>query len=64
MSDRLRSVHWAREQLGFSSAGSARNWLRRHKIRVVAGRFLESKFFAVWGGQDEDFRERARRAVS
>jgi len=46
--DRLRTVHWAAEQLGHRDHRSTYGWLKRHGVPVYNGRFAESAFFAVF----------------
>ena len=64
MQDRLRTVEWAREQLGLKSVDSARRWLRKHGIQRIGGRFRESHFWRVWDQAGEETRDLVRRAFS
>lgn len=64
MDDRLRTVEWAREQLGHRRINTTRDWLRRHGVRVVAGRFLEESFWRVWHQPGRIDLSGVRKAVS
>ena len=48
---RLLTVEQVREQLGHRYISSTHSWLARQRIRLVAGRILESSFFSVWRDQ-------------
>ena len=50
MREVLRTIEWARQQLGHQSRRSARRWLKKHGVHVVCGKFLESAFYRVWEG--------------
>ena len=41
------------QQLGHQSRRSARRW-KKHGVRVVCGKFLESAFYGVWESDDFD----------
>ena len=61
MTDRLRPVSWAQEQLGHTLECSTRRWLRRHRVRVIRGQLLEAEFYKVWRQSDDGTRDIVRR---
>ncbi len=47
----LRTVEWARRQLGLKHVRSARRWLASNGVTVKRGRLLDSAFWAIWGAR-------------
>lgn len=51
---RLRTVDWAREQLGFTSLNGAYVWLKRNRIPVHNKRISEEAFYSAFARREPE----------